>query len=256
MPKRKRSSAASKFRIERSSTRFASNDSDSDSDSDAALMLDNMKHNIRVIDNTVYFNDAITHETVFRLNFTLRKLEKSILARSACLADLLGAEPEAAGKFAATTPVHLHVTSYGGLIDAAFSAVDCIKGLKVPVVTVVDGYVASAGTLITLAGTKRQMLPNAKLLIHQLRTGMWGKFAELTEQYDNSKKTMDHLSAFYVAHTKIKRKRLDKLLKKDVDWDATECLAHGVIDEIVSPSGPGAGGTGAGGASQGDSDDE
>lgn len=224
----------------------AGSDSDSDSDDEGA----DPKHNIRVIDNTVYFNDDITHESVFRLNFALRKLEKSILARSACLADLLGAEADVAGKFAATTPVHLHVTSYGGIIDAAFSAVDCVKGLKVPVVTVVDGYVASAGTLITLAGAKRQMLPNAKMLIHQLRTGMWGKHAELTDQFENTKKTMEHLIAFYVAHTKIKRKRLEKLLKRDVDWDADECVAHGMVDEVVRPAGA------AGAAAAADSSDE
>lgn len=239
MNKRK---ALKRAMAEKRKRRRLADDSDSDSsDSERAMMLDN-KHNIRVIDNTIYFNEDITHESVFRLNYTLRKLEKSILARSACLADLLGAEPEVAGKFAATTPVHLHVTTYGGLVDAAFSAVDCIKGLKVPVVTVVDGYVASAGTLITLAGTKRHMLPNAKMLIHQLHSGAWGKFSELVDQFDNTTKTMEHLYTFYVAHTKIKRKRLEKILKKDVDWDATECLAHGLIDEVMRPTGAAAAG--------------
>ena len=86
MNKRK---ALKRAMAEKRKRRRLADDSDSDnSDSERAMMLDN-KHNIRVIDNTIYFNEDITHESVFRLNYTLRKLEKSILARSACLAECL-----------------------------------------------------------------------------------------------------------------------------------------------------------------------
>lgn len=214
--------------------RTRAHDSDSESESEAAA---DSKFNIRVLDNTVFFNEDVSRESIFRLNLTLRKLEKTILARSACLAELLGAESDAAGKFAATTPIHLHVTTDGGLVDAAMSCVDCIKSLKVPVVTVVDGFVASAGTLITLAGSRRIIQPNAKMLIHQLRTGAWGKHAEIVDHYENCTRTMGTLIDFYVAHTKLKRKRLEKILQRDVEWDAAECLQNGLADEVATPKG-------------------
>lgn len=226
----------SKPKRSRKRSRAAGNASNSDSDSDTHRHEIDNRFNIRVIDNAIYFNNDITRESVFRLNFMLRRLEKSLLARSACLAELLGADSDTVTKLAASTPVHLHVTTNGGEIDAAFSCVDCIKGLRVPVVTVVDGYVASAGTLITLAGAKRVIMPNAKMLIHQLRTGMWGKHAELVDQYENSNRTMEHLIEFYTSHTKIKRKRLEKILKRDVEWNADECIAVGLVDEIVKPT--------------------
>ena len=217
----------------RKRARLSSSDSDSDSDHESRV---DDKFNIRVIDNAIYFNNDITRESVFRLNYMLRRLEKSLLARSACLAELIGAESDAATKLAASTPVSLHLTSNGGEIDAAFSAVDCIKALRVPVVTVVDGYVASAGTLISLAGAKRIILPNAKMLIHQLRTGFWGNFSNITDQFENTQKTMDQLLDFYAAHTKIRRKKLEKLLKRDVEWTADECVAAGLVDEVAKPT--------------------
>ena len=220
-------------------TRPRSEDSDSDDDSDDHRHPS--KFNITTIDNTIYFNEDITHKTVFQLNVALRKLEKKLLSHGSGFGEILRHElerrnmppPPNLEAMMGSVPIRLHVTTYGGLVDAAFSAVDCIKGLKVPVVTVVDGYVASAGTLITLAGTRRLMLPNASMMIHELRTTIWGKMKDLTDSYENSAKTMEHLVEFYNAHTKLSKKKLEKTLQRDVNWRAEECLKHGLVDEVL-----------------------
>jgi len=224
----------------RGNDRPRGHDDDSDGADDGDRLLD--KHNVRVIGNRVFFNAEVTHDSVFALNLRLRKLEQEMLAQRGAVADYLGVEDHAS--LPPAKPIELHITSYGGNVDAAFSAVDCIRGLSVPVHTVVDGYVASAATLISVAGATRSMNPNAFLLIHELRSGFWGKFSEINDEHGNLTKVMDHIVAFYARHTKLSAKKLTKLLKSDVSWNAQECLERGLVDK-VNEDGPRSGGGGA-----------
>jgi ATP-dependent protease ClpP protease subunit len=171
--------------------------------------------------NHVYFNDEITNDTVFALNKELRQVESKL--RMVALAHGLTAGP-----------IYLHLTTDGGSIHAAFSAVDCIQGLSVPVYTVVDGFVASAGTLISLAAKKRYVRPNAYMLIHELRSGVWGKMSSIEEEVENLKKVMEHIHTFYMKHTKLTKKQLEKILTRDVIWSADECIAKGVADDFYT----------------------
>lgn len=169
--------------------------------------------------NHVYFNDDVTYDTMFALNKELRNVETKI--KTAAIA--LNMEPQ---------PIYLHITTHGGGIHAAFSAVDCIEQLSVPVYTIADGFVASAGTLLTLAGQKRYITSNAYMLIHELRSGVWGKMTSIDEEYLNLKKVMDHITAFYTKRTHISKKALEKILTKDIIWNAEECIEKGLVEEI------------------------
>jgi ATP-dependent Clp protease protease subunit len=75
-------------------------------------------------------------------------------------------------------PIKLYITSNGGLVYQVFMAIDTIMNMKVPVHTICKGLVASAGTLLSLAGRKRYITENSYMLIHQIRSGMTGKFSE------------------------------------------------------------------------------
>jgi ATP-dependent Clp protease protease subunit len=172
------------------------------------------------IDNNIYFNDEISMETVSVLNKELRNLQNRLLMVSI----KMGID---------APPIKLHLTTYGGSIHAAFSAIGCIKSSKVPVHTVIDGYVASAGTLISVCGVKRYMHRHSSMLIHELRSGSWGKMSVIEEEVDNLKKMMVKIKDIYTEHTKLKKKDLDSILKKDNDWYADECLASGLVDEII-----------------------
>lgn len=167
--------------------------------------------------NHVFFNDDISSDTAFALNRELRQME----TRLRMIAVSLGTEPQA---------IYLHLTTNGGCIHSAFTVIDTIASLRVPVHTVVEGFVASAGTLISLAGERRYMTANAYMLIHELRSGMWGPMTNLDEEYKNLQKIMGHISEYYTRRTRISRKALDKILKKDLIWDLDECVKKGLVD--------------------------
>lgn len=171
--------------------------------------------------NHLYFNDDITYESAFALNKELRSLEQKL--RLVAIAQ--GSEPQ---------PIYLHITTDGGCIHGAFSVVDCIQSLKVPVHTVADGFVASAGTLITLAGEKRYIMPNAYMLIHELRSGVWGKMSSIDEEYANLKKVMTHITDYYHKRTQMSKKELEKILVKDYIWNANESVQRGLVHEVYA----------------------
>jgi ATP-dependent protease ClpP protease subunit len=171
--------------------------------------------------NHVYFNDDISSDTSFALCRELRSVE----LRQKMFAASHGTDP---------LPIYLHLTTNGGEIHSAFAIVDTITQLSVPVYTVVDGFVASAGTLISLAGEKRYISKNAYMLLHELRSGVWGKMSSIEEEMENLKKVMEHITSYYMSKTKLTRKALDKLLTKDVIWNATECISKGVVDGVYS----------------------
>jgi len=131
-------------------------------------------------------------------------------------------------------PLYLHIYSPGGDVHAGFSLFDYILEYKehIPIYTVVEGLAASAATIISIAGTKRFITPSSYMLIHQLSTFMSGNFEQLKDQFENSNKVMDRILEIYGTYTKITKKKIPKILKHDLIWDANECKKNGLIDEI------------------------
>ena len=205
-------------------TKKENKNTDSDDDDDTPIKIPFLFHKnpnscIYSSGYHVYFNMDITNESAFELNKELRNVDTKI--------NVLNASMEIP-----KVPIQLHLTTNGGLIYAAMSVFDCIKNLKNPVHIIVDGFVASAGTLILLAGTKRFMCENAYLLIHELRGGIWGKMTDIDDEYLNLKKLMNHTIDIYVKNTKLKKKELEMtILKKDLIWNLDDCISKGIIHE-------------------------
>lgn len=204
--------------------------------------------------NSIYFNAGITPRTMSELTQKLLSMEKKILRKQKNLKrkidevkktdkdskdtkDKSGTESEDYEEQfeikVEPKPINLYITSNGGLVYQVFGAIDTIRGMKVPVHTICKGFVASAGTLLSLAGKKRYITESSYMLIHELRAGHWGKFTHLSESLDNSKQLMEHIKNWYLSRTKMTAEELEEQLKKDVSWNAQMCLEKGLVDEII-----------------------
>lgn len=131
------------------------------------------------------------------------------------------------------TPIHLHIQSFGGSLFHTLYLVDLIKNLETPVYTYIDGFAASAATLISTAGKKRFMTKNSLMLIHQLSSGGQGKYAELKDQGENLDMLMNFIVNHYLSNTKIKNNELMEILSRDIWLNSTNCLKYGLVDEIL-----------------------
>jgi ATP-dependent Clp endopeptidase proteolytic subunit ClpP len=187
-----------------------------DSDSDGPIT----QQGISIVNNKILFYADIDEGSVLHLNRVLLELDCKLQSIKNFDDNY---EPI----------IHLHLNTFGGAIYAAFATVDTIRRLKSKVYTYVDGNVASAGTLISLSGAKRYIGKHAHFLIHQLSSGVYGKFSEMEDEIETCTKLMKVLKDFYKKNTKVPMKRLDELMKRDIWLDAEECLSLGMVDEIL-----------------------
>ena len=130
-------------------------------------------------------------------------------------------------------PINLHIQSTGGSLMNALYIVDLIENLDTNVITYVDGYSASAASLINVVGKKRYMTKNSLIMIHQLSSGREGKYEELNDANENLSLLMNKIKLIYLKHTKIPVEILDEILKHDLWLDSTKCKEFGLIDEII-----------------------
>jgi ATP-dependent protease ClpP protease subunit len=176
--------------------------------------------NIYIINNHLYFCSDITSRSAFTLCKYLRSLEIKLKMEQLTMS--CGGKPE----------IYLHITTNGGCICSAFSIIDCFKSLTIPVNTVIDANVSSAGTIISIHGAKRYICENSYVLIHELRSGCWGKLAYIDDTYKNCLKIQEHINKIYLDKTNMNKKQLKELLVKDLELNADECIRMGIADEI------------------------
>jgi ATP-dependent Clp protease protease subunit len=134
----------------------------------------------------------------------------------------------------AKNPINLHITSYGGDCEAGLLAYDIIKQSKFPIYTFCEGYVCSSATFLFLAGKKRFIYPHSKILIHQLSSSCHGTHNNMSDQIYNNNLLMNDMKNLYLEETKIDKKKLEDLLRKDIYLTAEESLKYGFVDKVLN----------------------
>jgi ATP-dependent protease ClpP protease subunit len=198
-------------------TTVINNDNDSDDEIECAINKENQK--IEKINNHIYYYAEVDRNSIFALSGLIRKAEKENLT----VAENYSIDPPC---------IYLHISSFGGSVFDAFTAIDVIMSCKVDIYTIIDGATASAGTLMSVTGKKRFIRPNAYMLIHQLSSSYWGTMAELEDDYTNNKKLMNKIKDIYKEHTNVPKKELNEILKHDLWWESDVCLKYGLVDEL------------------------
>ena len=132
--------------------------------------------------------------------------------------------------------VRLYIQSYGGDVFAGLSAMAHIRNNRVPITTIADGMVASAATLLLLGGSTRYIMPYSHVLIHQLSTGFFGKHQDLLDESRNASNIMRALSTIYLAETSLGERRIAKLMAKELDLTADQCIKFGIVTGLFVPT--------------------
>lgn len=129
-------------------------------------------------------------------------------------------------------PINLHIQSVGGSLMDTLYITDFLDSMFCSVNTYVDGYAASAASLMSVVGDKRYMTKNSMILIHQLSSGSQGKYDEMDDNMKNLDMLMEKIKGIYAARTNIPLSQLDELLQHDLWLDAETCKSYGLVDEI------------------------
>lgn len=175
--------------------------------------------------NHLYFKTQITLESIDNLMKLVREFEEEV--------NQFKADPYS--KYFSQPDLYIHISTYGGDLYASLMAYDTLKAKPYNIITIAEGFVASGGTIMMISGKKRQIQKSAVMLIHQLSTGMSGKFEEIKEDFQNSDQDMKRLIKIYHSELKGKmtKKQIEEALKHDYWWDADTCVNKGLCDEII-----------------------
>ena len=194
---------------------------DGSDDSAAMTGKESKDSSLNLNSNQVYFYDDVTKQSIYNLNRNLDIVAKNLLM------------VKLSYNLIESPAIELYISSEGGEVFSAFSAVDRIKNSKVPVHSYVEGIAASAATLLSVVAQQRYIRKNSFMLIHQLSSSVWGNFAQIQEETKNLELLMKYIKNLYMTHTKIDESELDKLLKQDLYLDAEMCLKFGLVDYII-----------------------
>ncbi len=133
-------------------------------------------------------------------------------------------------------PITVFINSPGGEIFSGFAIFDMLKFITCPVTTIVTGFAASMGSILSLAADKgrRFAMPQAKIMIHQpLLMGYQGRASECEIQAREILKTRDHLVKLYAEQTGKSFEEIKKALDRDNWFTAEEALEYGLLDKVV-----------------------
>ena len=175
---------------------------------------------VKSANNNIYFYGAVSESSTLQLKNKLDELD-------------LHSQITAIHYKIEAPPIHLHIQSYGGSLLHTFYIMDVIKTLKTPVYTYIDGFAASAATLMSVCGKRRFMTESSVMLVHQLSSGASGKFEEIKNEYSNLVEFMEIIKKTYLNNSNISSQHLDALLKQDLWLNSAKSLEYGFVDEIV-----------------------
>lgn len=134
-----------------------------------------------------------------------------------------------------TEDIKIYINSPGGEISSGFMIYDTINLIKSDVQTISLGVSASMAGILLLSGTKgkRKILPNSKVMLHDLAGSSSGKFSDMLVEIKEMNKIHNKLINIIKENTNLTESQIDKLIKNDFWLDSEEALKYGIVDKIV-----------------------
>lgn len=155
----------------------------------------------------------ITEESVYSLILQLRYLASE--------------NPDAA--------ITMFINSPGGSVASGLALYDVMQAIHCPVRTVCTGIAASMAALLFISGSSREMLPHARVMVHDplIPGGIGGTALKIDALAKDLMQVRETTAAIIAAHT---GRSLDEVYAKtatDSYFNAGEAVAWGLADRII-----------------------
>lgn len=131
--------------------------------------------------------------------------------------------------------ISLYLNCPGGLVTSGMAIYDTIQYLKPDVQTICIGQATSMGAVLLASGTsgKRQALPHARIMIHQMMGGFSGQAEDIDIQAKEIIRMTDVLNDVLARHTGHKIKKIAQDTQRDYYFSSQEAKEYGIIDEVM-----------------------
>lgn len=180
--------------------------------------------NVRRVGTDVFFYDEITPKTALAFAEEMQAAATEAIGR-----ELHQGVPR--------PPIIVHINSGGGGVYPCLGMVESIRSMQVRglrVETIVEGYAASAATVVAAAGSHCRMGRDSTMLVHQVRGNLWStKTADLRDEADNWALLESIIKRMYLKRWRGEPAELDALIQRERLLAAEECLRLGLVDEVL-----------------------
>ena len=131
--------------------------------------------------------------------------------------------------------ISLYLNCPGGLVTSGMAIYDTIQYLKPDVQTICIGQATSMGAVLLAAGAedKRQALPHARIMIHQMVGGFSGQAEDIDIQAKEIIRMTDILNDVLARHTGRKIEQIAEDTQRDFYFSSQEAKEYGIIDQVM-----------------------
>lgn len=131
--------------------------------------------------------------------------------------------------------INLYINSPGGVVTAGMAIYDTMQFIKADVSTICIGQAASAAAVLLAAGAKgkRFVLPNARVMIHQVMGGAEGQATDVEIQTKEIIRVKHAINEILSHHTGKSIATIEKDTDRDFYMSATEAQRYGLIDKVI-----------------------
>lgn len=129
--------------------------------------------------------------------------------------------------------VNLYINSMGGSVKEALGIYNVLKRCPATVTAYIDGFAASAASVIAMAGEKVIMPRNTAMMIHNAAWWDYGNPAQLRKSADDLEVINMAAIQSYTMHAgdKLPADELQRMLDAETWLTAELCVAYGLADE-------------------------
>ena len=132
--------------------------------------------------------------------------------------------------------ITIRVASLGGDVSHGLAIHDLIKTLPGNKKAIIDGWTASAGTIVALAADEIEIAENAFFLIHNSWTGTVGNAEAHREQAEMLDKVDARLVKIYKSKTGKTENAIRKQMAKEEWMSPEEAIEFGLVDKKTKAS--------------------
>jgi ATP-dependent Clp protease protease subunit len=137
--------------------------------------------------------------------------------------------------------IHLYINSPGGSVTAGMSIYDTMHYITCDVATYCIGMAASMAATLLAAGTKgkRNILPHAEVMIHQVLGGARGAATDIEIRTRHLLRTKRVMNEILQKLTGQPLERIERDTDRDNFMTAREAQEYGLVDHVLERLNPG-----------------
>jgi ATP-dependent Clp protease protease subunit len=131
--------------------------------------------------------------------------------------------------------ISLYINSPGGIVTSGLAIYDTMQFVSAPVSTICIGQAASMASVLLASGEKgrRFILPNSRVMIHQISGGAQGQGTDIEIQVKEMLRLKKTLTEILAKHTNQPYEKVFADAERDNYMTAQEAVAYGLADRVI-----------------------